>query len=139
MTKKKDKELLEFDHALQDVLNTEAGRLVFWELLSYCGIYNDIAGDNHHIHRSLGRREVGLYVMSLIDSIDDEYIFKIMKEARERNKRRENDNEHRKSKPALTDRDILSNIISDRDLAESGHYSDESDEWGSHDYGGAII
>lgn len=126
---------------LTDVLSTYNGRYFLWHLLEYCGIYQDIVGEEQMIHRGLGRREVGLKFLGDITNVDEEKVFQMMREAKDRAKNRE-ELYGRENRPDTrpTERDIISgNYDSDYDFdADSGHESgdDELPEIGS---GGAII
>jgi len=64
--------------------STEQGRRFLWNLMSYCGIYRDIEGNSDDMLKQIGRRQVGLYLLSLItDESEDRYI-EMMREAKNR-------------------------------------------------------
>lgn len=68
--------------ALELVSKTEQGRRVIWDLLSFCGVYSDLAGESNDVFKQLGKREVGLHLLGLLADIDDEIIFDMMRESK---------------------------------------------------------
>ena len=76
------------------VSSTEQGRRFIWDMLAYCGVYHDMAGEPNDVFKQLGKREVGLHLLGLLADIDDEIIFNMMREAKTRNIQQEikNDN-----------------------------------------------
>ena len=59
---------------LRWVSSTEQGRSFMWEVLSYCGVYQDIAGESNDVSKQLGKRQVGLHILGLLADVDDEII-----------------------------------------------------------------
>jgi len=69
---------------IQDILNTEFGRRFLWRLIGYCGVYRDAEGEQLDIMKQLGKRQVGLYLLGILSDIDDEQVFTMMREAKNR-------------------------------------------------------
>jgi len=69
---------------IQTVMSTENGRRFLWRLLANCGIYRDIEGDTTQMLKQIGRRQSGLYLLSIISEADEESTFRMMKEAKYR-------------------------------------------------------
>jgi hypothetical protein len=68
------------------VMHTENGRRFLWRLLCYCGIYRDVEGSNTDILKQLGKKQVGLYLLSILTDADDEQVFTMMREAKMRDR-----------------------------------------------------
>lgn len=69
---------------IQSVMETENGRRFIWRLLSYCGIYRDIEGDQVQMLKQIGRRQAGLHILAIISESAEESVFKMMREAQYR-------------------------------------------------------
>ena len=72
-------------HALEWVARTEQGRRFLWDTLTFCGVYQDVAGEPNDVFKKLGKREVGLHLLGSLTDLDEELIFKMMREAKNRN------------------------------------------------------
>ena len=70
--------------SLEWVSSTEQGRRFLWDMLSFCGVYQDFGGEPNEVFKDLGKRKVGLHILGLLDSLDDELIFNMMREAKNR-------------------------------------------------------
>ena len=52
------------------LLETEDGRHLIYEIINHCGIYNHIDGsDIAETNRKLGKREIGLLLLSVVNSV----------------------------------------------------------------------
>lgn len=69
----------------RDVLSTHSGRAVIWKIMGECGIFRAGPTDKLETFRDLGRRDVGLSIMSDCLRIDGNLYLKMQKEAIERN------------------------------------------------------
>lgn len=77
-----DKEKQELEASdLNWIVSTEQGRRFYWRMLSECGIYRDFEGDVNQILKQSGRRQVGLFLLSLVPT---EPLFSMMREAENR-------------------------------------------------------
>lgn len=74
---------------IEFILKHPAGRRFMWRLLSFCGIYRDYEGTSDQILRNLGKRTVGLFLLRLLTSVNEDMVFEMMKEAKLRDE--END------------------------------------------------
>lgn len=78
---------------LRAVLATESGRRVLWRLLEHCQVFTSIYAEGAQIYANAGRQDVGHFVIAAIEAADPEGVFKLMVEARRREKRDAADNE----------------------------------------------
>lgn len=62
------------------VLGTKEGRRFAWDILSDCGIYEDILEGNSTAHRKLGKRSVGLRLMGLMNAYVPGLLLEMMNE-----------------------------------------------------------
>lgn len=85
----RDREL----HDLRAVLATEPGRRVLWRVLWHCGVFASVYDEGPLIYKNAGRQDVGHFLMAEIEAADDEAIFRLMVEARRREKRTDTENE----------------------------------------------
>jgi hypothetical protein len=90
-----EKQRIELERSVEYVTGTEVGRRLLWDIISYCGVYKDLGGENSQVFKDLGKREVGLHILDLLDIVDDEIIIKMMKESKQRTKNLEIENERR--------------------------------------------
>lgn len=71
---KKERESLKsmMDSDIASVLDSPGGRRVLWRILSYCGLYEYLGGDIKPAEQQqgLGRRGVGLWIISLLNEVD---------------------------------------------------------------------
>lgn len=109
MSTDQDKIELEKSDA-RDALSTEQGRRFLWRVLSHCGVYKDFEGEGEHIHKQIGRRSVGLWLMGIVSDASEEHLFQMMREAKNRSIEEKIKNEHAKRD---TDRDNIDSIIGD--------------------------
>lgn len=79
----KDK-VLEERTDVEWVLSTIQGRRFFWRLLSMCGIYKDIEGSGDEMCKQIGRRQIGLQLLSIISDASEDRLFEMMREAKNR-------------------------------------------------------
>lgn len=125
-------------NAIHWVLSTEQGRRFLWRLVSHCGIYQGIAGDDQSVYRALGRREVGLHVLGELSDIDEEKVFTMMREAKNRAIEQEIINEREKrdkrDEQGQSDRDILAGY---EEHLNGGH--EAGGGLPEADYGGSIL
>lgn len=68
------------------LLESEHGRRFLWKAISHCGVYQDIEM-SENTGRLLGRRSVGLYLLTKLSEVSEDLVFKMMKEAKERDER----------------------------------------------------
>lgn len=78
--------------AIAVVMGTEAGRLVFWELLSRCGIYGSIWTPSAEIHYRAGKQDMGHEIQALLLQASEDLYDLMAREARARAKRDEVEN-----------------------------------------------
>lgn len=107
------------------VMSTPIGRRFIWDTLSYCGVYHDIAGEASMVARGLGKREVGLYLLGITSDVDEELVFTMMREAKDRAIEQEikDDNERRDAT-----RDTDDPLARYADDTESGRHTASSDD-----------
>lgn len=78
---------------IKSILNTEYGRRFMWRLLGHCGIYRDLEGDVNDLLRQSGKRSVGLFLLSILSEVDEDKVFLMMKEAKNKAKETANASE----------------------------------------------
>ena len=66
------------------VMSTENGRRFVWRILEFCGIYRDIEGEGSEMLKQIGNRQTGLYILAIVSDNNEEEVFKMMKEAKNR-------------------------------------------------------
>lgn len=69
---------------LQNVLSTLSGRTLLWRLIGHCGIYKSPEGHNLDLSRQVGHQDIGRYILGIVADADQEGLFKMMQEAKER-------------------------------------------------------
>ena len=72
---------------LRAVLAQPEGRRVLWRLLEHCSVFESIWDPSVRIHVNAGRQDVGHWLMAEIERADDEALFRLMVEAKQRAKR----------------------------------------------------
>jgi hypothetical protein len=73
---------------LQRVLAEPAGRRVLWRVLDRCGLFRHIwAEEAARMYLRAGEQNIGHWLMAEIEQADDEALFRLMVEARQRAKR----------------------------------------------------
>lgn len=70
--------------AVEWVLSTPQGRRFVWRILSDCGIYKDYQGSNDEVFKQIGRRQIGLHLLSIISDASEDRLFEMMREAKTR-------------------------------------------------------
>ena len=80
--------------ALRQVASTEHGRHFLWDLISFCGLYEDFAGEPNTVSKKLGKRQVALHLMDSLQSVDEELIFTMMRESKNRTIEQEIENDN---------------------------------------------
>jgi len=104
---------------IKSVLDLEPGRRFMWRVISYCGIYKALEGDHDDMMKQEGRRQIGLYLLGLLTDVDDEQVFNMMREAKNKDM---GDNYDRKIERDIDDRDSEG---SDSSHSYSGNILDE--------------
>jgi len=80
--------------ALQAVMETEAGRIVMWDLLERAGIYRTVfAPDSGSVYYQAGRQDFGHELLKLLLDAGEESYLLMEKEARTRARRERTENE----------------------------------------------
>ena len=74
----RDRELSDLRH----VLSTDQGRRVLWRLLEHCSVFRTIWDPSSRIHHNAGRQDVGHFVMAELEEADEEAIYRMMREAK---------------------------------------------------------
>jgi len=59
--------------AILNVMRTEAGKVLIWELLDLCDIHSDIFTGNSQTFYLEGKRSVGLQILQLLEEADPEF------------------------------------------------------------------
>lgn len=72
---------------LRAVVATPAGGRVLWRLLGECRVFESIFDPTVRIYALAGRQDVGHWLMTELEQADDQAIFRLMVEARARQKR----------------------------------------------------
>ena len=123
---------------LKWVSSTAQGRKFIWEMLSYCGVYKDLAGEPVEVAKQLGKRQVGLHILGLLDDLNDEIIFSMMREAKNRKREQEIKDDIRDRK----DRANNDSTTSRADALVYGSHASSSgadDTIGGYEAGGANL
>jgi len=74
-------------HALElnDSLESYTVRKVFYDMMKYCGAFSQNYNSDPYLTNFLiGRRNVGLWLMSQIEEAGDEWLLQIMREGKKR-------------------------------------------------------
>jgi hypothetical protein len=71
---------------LKAVLQMEPGRRVLWRILEHCSVFASVWDPSSRIHHNAGRQDVGHFVMAEIVAADDEAIYRMMREAKARDR-----------------------------------------------------
>lgn len=79
---------------IKKVMATAEGRRFINELLGFCGVYQSSAGEINDILRQEGKRQVGLFLLGMIQESDRNMLYKMMDEAFIANKEKEYGREH---------------------------------------------
>ena len=66
------------------ILNTPQGRRVIWQILEECKAFGSIWAPNASIHYNSGKQDLGHIIMGEIVSVDEEALFLMMRENKER-------------------------------------------------------
>lgn len=69
---------------LRALIATPAGRRVLFRLLEHCKVFESIWDPSSRIHMHEGMRQVGLFLMAEIEAADDEALFTMMRESKDR-------------------------------------------------------
>jgi len=89
---RKEKQLEErFSAAMRNVLATESGRLVFWELLARAGVYRSIWVMTAEIHYRAGQQDFGHMIQAEIVKASEDSYEQMVREARLRAQREANE------------------------------------------------
>jgi hypothetical protein len=89
----RDKRAKEVDD-LRHVLSDPIGRRVFWRLITYCGVFETPYHPNNSAQsHSIGRGDVGRFVIGEIVDTDQELYFQMQREAHANDKRDALENE----------------------------------------------
>lgn len=91
--KRSDHRQRELEGAYVDVLNTESGRRVMWDLLERCGVYRSVWEPSAKIHYNAGRQDMGHELMALLARTDVQLYLKMEHEARVRDARDDSERE----------------------------------------------
>lgn len=81
----KDKAQIARAQELEDfrtILKTTEGRRFIWRLLSHCKVFGSIWSPSASIHYLAGKQDVGHFVLSEITEADENFLLKMMKEAK---------------------------------------------------------
>lgn len=79
---------------LAALLADPAGRRVLWRVLEYCKVFGEVFNESPTIAAfNAGVRNVGLFVVNEITAADEMAFFLMMKEARERKRKQEDEAE----------------------------------------------
>jgi len=73
--------------ALREILKLPAGRLVLWNVLTHCKVFESIWHPSALIHANAGRQDVGHWLLAEIAEADEDVIVLMMREARVAKKR----------------------------------------------------
>lgn len=71
---------------LRAVLQLEAGRRLIWRVLEHCSVFSSVWDPSSRIHHNAGRQDVGHFVMAEVAAADDEAIYRMMREAKARDR-----------------------------------------------------
>ena len=69
---------------LKSVLRTAQGRRVMWRILTECKTFNSIWEQSAKIHYNAGRQDLGHWLMAEIVDTDENRLFEMMKEHKEK-------------------------------------------------------
>jgi hypothetical protein len=69
---------------LRYILNTDQGRRVIWRFMEHCRVFTSIMEASAKIYYNAGAQDVGHYLMAEVAAADDEALFKMMREAKQR-------------------------------------------------------
>ena len=73
--------------AWKEVLSTDAGRLVLWDILGECKFMQSVWHPSALIHCNAGKQEIGLIITSRIADADELMLVKMMQESHARARR----------------------------------------------------
>lgn len=91
---RKDQEKRQRDlAALREVLRLPAGRIVIWNLLTHCKVFESIWHASALIHANAGRQDVGHWLMAEIAEADEDALLDLMREAKVARKREQAERE----------------------------------------------
>lgn len=74
----------ELEAAWRLVLKTPVGRMVIWSLIEHCQPFQSIWDNSAKIHKNAGRQDVGHFILSQVEAADQEALFQMMREGKER-------------------------------------------------------
>ncbi len=76
---------LRLERNLREVMSTQAGRFVMWDMLGRAGVYRSV-WDSHGtvMARNVGRQDLGHELMALLISVDEGFYQEMEREARAR-------------------------------------------------------
>lgn len=86
--------------AMAAVMETEAGRIVMWELLSTCGIYRSVWENSSRIHYNAGRQDLGHELLADLHVVSTDKFQVMEREARAYARREESEIEAHHTKRA---------------------------------------
>lgn len=69
-------------HDYKTVLALPEGRRLIWDLMGFCYLFRDMQGNNADVNRALGRRKVGLRLISNVNQADPDRYIEMQVEAR---------------------------------------------------------
>lgn len=73
---------------LRQVLSTIEGRRVMWRLMAHCRAFSSVWDSSAKIHYNAGQQDVGHFLIREVEEADQEAFFQMMKEQKEKEKRR---------------------------------------------------
>ena len=69
---------------LKAVLAMPQGRRLLWRLLTHCSVFESIWHPSALIHANAGRQDVGHFIMAEITEANEDALFQMMKENKEK-------------------------------------------------------
>lgn len=66
--------------AMANLLATEDGQIVMWEMLSYCRVFGSIWESSAKIHYNSGQQDVGHYLLAKITEARPDVLVKMMQD-----------------------------------------------------------
>lgn len=76
----RDRELAD----LREVLSSVSGRRFIWRMLERCKVFGTVWDGSAKIHYNSGQQDIGHWVMAEIGTADEDSLFVMMKEAKQR-------------------------------------------------------
>lgn len=68
---------------LREVLSSQAGRRFVFRLLEHCSVFSSINTGSSQIYANAGRQDVGHFIMAIVEQVDGEALFAMMREAKQ--------------------------------------------------------